>query len=328
MILTVLRKVEARGSIETARRLRQRISTVFAYAMSEGIADRDPAAGIVKALKPLPKKGRQPAITSLEEVRTILAAAEASTASPIVKMASRLLALTAVRSGVVRSATWDEFEGIDWDGEGPESDTRPLWRIPAARMKLSVERKDEEAFEHLVPLSTQAVDVLLAMRRLTGRNELVFPSSRSPRRPLSEGAIGYMYNSAGFQGRHVPHGWRAAFSTIMNERALAGKRPDRAIIDLMLAHVPKNTVEATYNRARYLDRRYEIAQEWADLQGPRRSSGNARIQKSLAGGSVNEIDTDLHWLTVDLASILKLQLLSATSVGLSCDSSMLDMGQS
>ncbi|MBZ9649972.1 integrase arm-type DNA-binding domain-containing protein [Sphingobium sp. 3R8] len=259
-VLATLRKVEARGSIETARRLRQRISAVFAYAISEGFASNDPAAIVTKALKPLPKKGKQPALVDIESLRSVLIAAEASGASPVTKMASRLLALTAVRPAVVRGVSWDEFEGIDWGGDaiGPGM---PVWRVPAARMKLVLDRKDEESFEHIVPLSWQAVDVLREVRRLTGRGSLVFPGQRHAHRPLSENAIGYLYNRVGYHGRHVPHGWRAAFSTIMNER----HRPDRAIIDLMLAHVPGNKVEAAYNRAQHMTRRRELAQEWANL---------------------------------------------------------------
>ncbi|WP_343227764.1 tyrosine-type recombinase/integrase [Sphingobium phenoxybenzoativorans] len=264
-VLATLRKVEARNAIETARRLRQRISAVFAYAMSEGFAATDPAAVVMRALKPLPKKGKQPAIVKLDQVRKVLVAAEGSGASPVTKLASRLLALTGVRPAVVRGVTWDEFEDVDWTGEaiGPR---RPIWRIPAARMKLVLDRKDEEAFEHIVPLSWQAVEVLRETRRLSGRGKLVFPGHRHAHRPLSENAIGYLYNRVGFHGRHVPHGWRAAFSTIMNERAeRAGSRHDRAVIDLMLAHMPKDKVEAAYNRAAYLTRRRELAQEWADM---------------------------------------------------------------
>jgi len=91
---------------------------------------------------------------------------------------------------------------------------------------------------------------------------------------MSENAIGYLYNRVGFHGQHVPHGWRAAFSTIMNEKAerdarAAGQRLlaelDARVIDLMLAHVKKDRVEAAYNRAAFMDRRIEIAQEWADM---------------------------------------------------------------
>ena len=274
VILATLRKVEARGSIETARRLRQRISAIFGYAVSEGIASHDPALGIVKALKPMPKRGRQPALTAVEDLRALLVKSEASGATPVVKLASRLLALTAVRPGVIRGVQWEEFEQIDWESPEPSTGSSPLWRIPASRMKLILDRKGEDTFEHLVPLSRQAVAVLRAMRQFTGRNKLVFPSQRYAHRPMSENAIGYLYNRVGFHGQHVPHGWRAAFSTIMNEKAerdarAAGQRLlaelDARVIDLMLAHVKKDRVEAAYNRAAFMDRRIEIAQEWADM---------------------------------------------------------------
>ena len=274
VILATLRKVEARGAIETARRLRQRISSIFCYAIAEGVADHDPASGIVKAMKPVPKKGRQPAMLRIEDARGVLLAAEGSDATPVVKLASRLLALTAVRPGVIRGVTWDEFENIDWDRFDNVGGEAPLWRIPSARMKLVLVRKDKTAFDHVVPLSRQSVAVLRAMRTLTGRNLLVFPSQRHAHRPMSENAIGYLYNRAGFHGRHVPHGWRASFSTIMNEVAERSAREsgqrilaelDAKVIDLMLAHVPANTVESAYNRAAFMDRRIEIAQDWADL---------------------------------------------------------------
>jgi integrase len=266
LVLATLRLVEARGSLETAKRLRQRISAVFVQAISEGICTADPAAVVTKALQPKRKRTRQPAITSIDELRKLLNAAEASGASPVTKVASRLLALTAVRPGVLRGVRWDEFEGIDWDDPEFLPNQSPVWRIPAKRMKLALDRKDEETFEHLVPLSRQAVEALRAIRPLTARMNYVFPSARHAHWPMSENALGYLYNRVGYHGRHVPHGWRAAFSTIMNEQAERAGRPgDRAIVDLMLAHVPPNTVEGAYNRAAYWDRRCEIAQEWADL---------------------------------------------------------------
>jgi len=264
-VLKTLRAVEDRGSIETAKRLRQRISAVYAYAISEGVVAHDPAALVGKALKPLAKKGKQPAITNPDEARKVLIAAEASGASPVTKLASRFLALTQARPGMVRSAEWSEFEDIDWDGQefGP---FRPLWRIPANRMKLILDLKEEETFEHLVPLCWQAVDVLRAARRLTGRGRLVFPGQRHSHRPISENAIGYLYNRVGFFGRHVPHGWRSSFSTTMNALAVKQNRiADPAIIELMLAHVPENKVKAAYDRAGHMERRRELAQEWADL---------------------------------------------------------------
>ncbi|TMJ13368.1 MAG: DUF4102 domain-containing protein [Alphaproteobacteria bacterium] len=266
LVLAVLRKIEKRGALETAKRVRQRMSAVFVHGIATGVCTTDPASIVTKALKPAPRKTRQPAMTDIEALRELLRAAEGSGASPVTKVASRLLALTAVRPGVVRGTEWCEIEGVDWDTVHPEDAEAALWRVPSSRMKLVLERKDEVAFEHLVPLSRQAIEAIAAIRPLTKRLPILFPSNRHLHRPLSENAIGYLYNRCGYHGRHVPHGWRAAFSTVMNERAERAGRPgDRAVIDLMLAHVPANKVEGVYNRAAYMDRRREIAQEWADL---------------------------------------------------------------
>jgi len=115
--------------------------------------------------------------------------------------------------------------------------------------------------DHLVPLSRQAAEAVEAARAFTGRAPLAFPNARHAHKPMSENAIGYLLNRAGYHRRHVPHGWRATFSTLMNER----HRADRQVIDLMLAHAPKDKVEGAYNRAAHLARRRELAQEWADL---------------------------------------------------------------
>ena len=267
MVLTMLRAVEKRGAIDTAKRIRQHVSAVFQFATAEGVAAHDPAAGITKALKPTPRGGKQPALKSLEAAHKLLADMEATTSTVPTMLASRLLALTAVRPGIVRAAEWSEFEGIDWDD--PDSAAPDaVWRVPPERMKLEQEDKSEEAFEHLVPLPPQAVEVLRAMRRLTGRSAYVFTSVRSFHSPMSENTIGYMYARNGYSGRHVPHGWRSTFSTVMNELAVKTRRPeDRAIIDGMLAHKPKgvSASEMAYNRALHSNRRQELAAEWADI---------------------------------------------------------------
>jgi integrase len=257
LVLAALREVEARGSIETAKRIRQRISAVFVYAIAQGIATTDPAEKLGAVLKPL-RKGRQPAITDLVPLRKMIIAAEQDYARPITRLALRFLALTAVRPSELRGARWDEFEELN----GRE----PLWRIPSARMKGDLDRKEEADGDHLVPLTPQAVAVLKALWPLTGDGPLLFPSNRHTHRPMSENAIGYLLNRAGYHGHHVPHGFRAAFSTIMNEWAeREGKDHDRKVIDLMLAHVPKEKVERAYNRAAYMPRRRELATTWADL---------------------------------------------------------------
>ena len=257
LVLAVLREIESRGAIETAKRVRQRISSVFVFAIAKGVTQSDPAERLGAVLKPL-RKGRQPAITDLARLRAMIIAAEEDYARPITRLGLRLLALTAVRPSELRGARWDEFEELNGDA--------PLWRISATRMKGDFDRKDEIGGDHLVPLAPQAVSVLKALWPLTGSGTLAFPSNRHPSRPMSENAIGYLLNRAGYHGHHVPHGFRAAFSTIMNEWAERhGKHHDRAVIDLMLAHVPKEKVEGAYNRAAFMPRRRELAASWADM---------------------------------------------------------------
>lgn len=251
-VLELLLAVEARGCIETARRLRERISGVFRFGIPLKLCDADPAALITAELSPRPVQRPQPAITELEQLQQLLTDVNGLDAPIIARIASRFLALTAVRLGTLRGAAWTEIEDI----EG----AAPAWRIPPERMKLTKVRKADPAAEHLVPLSRQAVALLLEMRELTGAGELLFPGRRRGR-PIGEGAIGDLYDRAGYAGRHVPHGWRASFSTILNDRF----PQDRALIDQALAHAAKGKVEAAYNRAQHLQRLRDLFQRWADL---------------------------------------------------------------
>lgn len=257
-VLRIVRAIEQRGAIQTARRVRQRISDVFALAVSEGWAQADPAAIVGRALARAPAARHHPALTTIEEARALLAAAELVDAGAAVKLASRFLALTAVRLAAVRGARWCEIE--DLNGEAP------VWRIPAARMKLAATKKLDSGNDHLVPLAPAAVAVLRAARALSYEGGLVFPG-RDGSSPLGEGTINALYGRTSFAGRHVVHGWRATFSTVMNER-----RPgDRGVIDQALAHVLKHEdgttakVEGAYNRARHLAPRRRIFEEWAKI---------------------------------------------------------------
>lgn len=257
LVLAVLREIEVRGAVETAKRVRQRISAVFVYGIAQGITKDDPAEKLGRVLKPL-RKGRQPAITDLIPLRRMIIAAEEDYARPITRLALRLLALTAVRPSELRGARWDEFEELNGK--------LPLWRIPAWRMKGDLDRKEGLNGDHLVPITRQGGAVLKALWPLTGGGELLFPSNRHTHRPMSENAIGYLLNRAGYHGHHVPHGFRAAFSTIMNEWAeREGKEHDRKVVDLMLAHVPTGKVEGVYNRAAYMPRRRELATIWSEM---------------------------------------------------------------
>ncbi len=271
LMLAALRPVERRGAIETAHRLRQRAERVFRYAAGAGTANSNPAVNVRDALAPVPPKRRWPAVVDLGAIRTLIADVDRAGALPSTKLASRFLALTAQRPGMVRNCSWDEIEGVDWADDAPTPEA--LWRIPSDKMKLELDLRQDEAFEHEVPLSPQAVAVLRAARATTARVSLVFAGGRDLRTPLSDAALGALYKRVGWQGRHVPHGWRASFSTVMNgraERAHPGADRlviDRLIIDLMLAHQPAgmSATEFRYNRQAYMERRREIACEWADL---------------------------------------------------------------
>jgi integrase len=272
-ILKALRKIEARGSIETAKRVRGYIKCVFRRAKGEGLVDHAILLEIDEikdALKPARRGSRQPALTEVQEVVEFQKVVDRSTSSLAVKLASRLLALTLVRVGVLRTALWSEFEGIEW--ENPDAvPNAPIWRIPASRMKLDVEDKGNPAFGHDVPLPHQAVEALRALRPLTGGFVLLFPSSKSWREPMSDAALSTMYKRMGggrYKNVMVPHGWRSSFSTIMNERAAELERDgDRMVIDMVLAHVPPgvSASEWAYNRSRYRKPRGTLIQIWADL---------------------------------------------------------------
>ena len=255
VLLTALRTIEERGSLETARRVHQRVRKIFGYAIAEDLADTNPAAVIAEALTPPPPPVHHPALLDVGEARALLEAAELVSAAPIVKLASLLLALTAVRLAAVLGMRWGEIEDLDGSA--------PTWRIPAARMKLRAAKKLDSKNDHIVPLSWAAVDVLRQVRNLAGgpllirSDDLVFEDDAGP---LSEGAIGALYSRAGYAGRHVPHGWRATFATILNERF----PEDHVAIDRALAHSPKDKVAAAYDRSAQLARRRRLFQAWAD----------------------------------------------------------------
>lgn len=239
MVRSLILDIEKKRAKEIARRVRQRLSAIFVHAIACGVAEADPAGVIKGAFAPVPTKP-QPAIIDLAGVREMMRCVELVPSHVVTKLALRFLALTAARPGEIRLALWSDIEG----------DT---WVIPAERMKM---RR-----AHTIPLSRQAVDILEVLKPISGSSPYLFPSSRWIKRPMSENALGYLMNRSGFAGRHVPHGFRSSFSSIMNERNPA----DRAIIDLMLAHAPANKVEGLYNRAEHMDRRRALAQEWADI---------------------------------------------------------------
>ena len=243
VLLAFIRQIEARGTYATAHMIRQMLDAIFTYALAAGIAQANPAAQIRGALTPALHR-RQPALTSLAGLRTLLERIEATPGYPLIKLALRLLALTACRPSEVREATWQELEHLDG--------VAPFWRIPPARMKTKA--------EHIVPLAPQALAVITALRPLSGGTAFLFPSQQMHARPIGHNAFFDVLKRCGFQGQHCAHGFRSSFSTIMNDR-----HPEMPqIIEAALAHKTPG-VAGLYNRADYLERRRELMAEWAGL---------------------------------------------------------------
>jgi integrase len=273
VILNALSAIEERGNLVTAGRVRQRLSAVFGYAMAHELADSDPAATVRRALTPPAPAQHHPALLDIEDARALLAAAALVDVVPAVKFASRFVALTAVRFAAVRGARWEEIEDLDG--------AAPIWRVPAARMKLKAAKKLDAKNDHLVPLSHQAVALLREIRADMHRDDanthgLIF--DRGAGRMIGEKSIGALYDRAGFEGRHVPHGWRATFSTLMNERS---EGADRDVIERALAHTPKDKVRIAYDRSAQLQRLRDLFQEWADLL-VEKATGKEDLQVAIA----------------------------------------------
>lgn len=257
LVLMTIRAIEARGSIEMAHRVRQHMSAIFLYAIGLGWTDTNPAM-VIQPVLVKRIKTRRPAVLTIEQASKIITRTE-GLERPYwaTLLASRLLALTAARPGVLRLAEPKEFE--DLDGKDP------VWRIPAEKMKLTREQKKDLTLEFVIPLSCQAVSVVKAALQLSGGKKWLFPGVRGNAAPITDSTLSKLYRLAGFSGVHVPHGWRSTFSTLMNQRAaLENRIGDREVIDLMLAHMQEG-VEPIYNRYAYMPRRRELAQEWADM---------------------------------------------------------------
>lgn len=237
-MLEVLRAVEAKGILDTTKRLRQVAGQVFMYAVATGRAERNPVPDLRGALKAPVVKHHT--FLSEAELPDYLKTLDAYNGSPLTKLALRFLLLTFVRSIEQRGAQWPEF---DWD--------KSEWRIPAVRMKMKE--------LHLVPLSKQAVEVLRQIQKLTGHRQYVFANEHNPATYMSENTMLFALYRMGYQSRATGHGFRSTASTILNEH---GFRPD--VIERQLAHGERNHVRAAYNHAQYLPERREMMQWWAD----------------------------------------------------------------
>ncbi|MDD1230960.1 tyrosine-type recombinase/integrase, partial [Klebsiella pneumoniae] len=234
VLLNVLRRMESRGATEKAKKVRQRCSEVFSYAIVTGRAEYNPAADLTSAMSGHESK-HYPFLT-VEELPDFFKALSGYTGSPLIVLAARLLILTGVRTGELRGAFWSEFDL-----------EKAVWEIPAERMKMKR--------PHLVLLSTQALEIVQQLKVMSGQYPLVFPGRNDPRKTMSEASINQVFKRIGYTGKVTGHGFRHTMSTILHEEGF-----NTAWIETQLAHVDKNAIRGTYNHALYLEGRKEMMQ--------------------------------------------------------------------
>ncbi|WP_345812552.1 integrase arm-type DNA-binding domain-containing protein [Paraburkholderia sp. PREW-6R] len=238
-VLTVLRRVEARGALDTAHRVHQNCGQVFRYAIATGRAERDVSADLRGALPPA-RHTHFASVTEPAEVAGLLRALDGFAGTFVVQCALRLAPLLFVRPGELRTAQWAQ---IDLD--------KAQWRYRVSKTKT----------EHLVPLATQAVAILRDLYALTGQREYVFPG-RDVKKPMSGAAINAALRRMGFDTKEeiTGHGFRAMARTILHEQL----RFPGEVIEHQLAHRVPDSLGTAYNRTKFIDDRIVMMQKWAD----------------------------------------------------------------
>lgn len=239
-LLEVLRAVEGRGAIESAHRIRQYINSIFLYAIQTHRVEANPTPHS-GALTP-PIKGKFASITDAKGVGALMRSIRGYQGTHVVTLALRLAPLVFVRPGEIRSAEWAE---LDLDSAE--------WVIPAERMKM---RRP-----HLVPLSTEAVEILRELHQITGKGRYLFPSERCLARPISENTLNAALRTLGYSKEQMTaHGFRHMASTLLHE----SRKWRSEVIERQLAHSDRNAIRAVYNAAEYLEERRQMMEWWAD----------------------------------------------------------------
>jgi integrase len=257
-LLQVLRRIEARGVIETAHRARENCSQVFRFAVATGRADRDPAQDLRGALKPAHAR-HFPAITKPERLAELLRAIDGYAGTYVVRTALQLAPLLLLRPGELRHTAWSE---VDFEAA--------VLTVPAARMKRTQAGK-RDGSPHLVPLSRQALALLRELHPITGSGSLVFRGERQRDRPMSENTLNAALRALGFAADEVvAHGFRATARTILVERLGV----DEAVIEAQLAHSVRDSLGRAYNRTEFVEQRRAMMQRWADYLDRLRDGGN------------------------------------------------------
>ncbi|MEY8120688.1 MULTISPECIES: tyrosine-type recombinase/integrase [unclassified Falsihalocynthiibacter] len=242
IVLKTLKKSEAKELYETAHRIRSTVGAVFRYAIANGLAENDPTFALRDALIRQKTKSRA-AITDKDALVGLLRAISGYNGQNTTRLGLELLAIVTTRPGELRLAEWAEF---DFEAN--------VWKIPAERMKMRI--------EHAVPLPRQAIKLLLELKEETGHGRLLFPSTRSFHRPISENTLNAALRRMDYTGEEMTsHGFRATFSTLANESGLW--HPDA--IERALAHVERNEVRRAYARGAFWEERVKMSEWWAEF---------------------------------------------------------------
>lgn len=249
-VSAVIEAIQQRGGgrRETAQKILQQVRAVFEYAQAKGWAQSNPAAPVGRIIAPAPAVKHHPALLTFTELGAVLRAAEAAPISPAVRLAHRLLSFTAVRISNAVQARWEHF---DLDAEPP------LWSIPRAEMKVSSGRSEP----HRVVLAEQIATELRRWKAVRGESKgYVFPGARGDAPITREAVEKALRVTLGLEGKHSPHGWRAAFST----RAREDGDFDKELVDLALDHIHAGEVARAYDRGARLEKRIALMKWWAD----------------------------------------------------------------
>ncbi|GLI37751.1 integrase arm-type DNA-binding domain-containing protein [Geobacter hydrogenophilus] len=242
-IISLLKGIEARGKIETAKRIKIYCGQIFRYALNHEWVESNPTADLkIGDILTKAVEKHHAAITEPKQVAELLRAIDAYTGTFVVKCALQLAPLVFVRPGELQKAEWSEFD----------LDTAE-WNIPASRMKSKQ--------PHLVPLAKQAITILRELHKLTGDGKYLFPSLRSHKRPMSNVAMLAAFRRMGYDKEEMTtHGFRAMARTILDE--VLQIRPD--FIEHQLAHAVRDPLGRAYNRTSHLAERKKMMQLWAD----------------------------------------------------------------
>ena len=251
-LLATIRRVEERGALDVAHRVLTTAGQVWRHAVATARAPRDVSPDIRGALKPHHGK-HFAAITDPVKLGELIRVIRVYQGGPIVRAALQLAPLLFQRPGELRAAAWAEFD-LDLDLDAA------LWTVPAARMKRSVDGK-RNGDPHLVPLSTQAVEILRNLQPVTGHSALCFHGERSHDRPISDNTQRAALMTLGYgPDAQSVHGFRATARTLLAEEL----NIDPPVIEAQLAHAVKDANGRAYNRTQYLKQRTVMMQQWAD----------------------------------------------------------------